>query len=397
MSQMKAKVDHNKITQFLTNILILGDVIEVDKNNQIHYKSSPTDPILISPKEGIPAMPLYVYSMNTTDPNALIWNPLVETTSSGSERLWGYNTISVILAKWVQHIQEDFLTRCVEQKNNSGSIEPSLVPILSKFIDRVDAKMLEEFEHIKKSSSIKEYFNIYFNRLKKKSTILVGFEDESNDYYKSFPKGKIRKKSWELFLEMIKVILGVDNDSTIKEVYTYSTSKVEHPQFETFIHVWLKAWKAIKPYMVYFDTIEDYEELITSIEKELSMALVYRECTMWLSQSSAALDPKKMVIPSSNNENKVIEAPKVESSTSSWKTMGNNNFNNNPANKLVTRVSGNYGTGYNGYNNNYNYNTNNNNQNGGYTGEQSWKNLGSTVNNMGNSYQSPMNNGYFYR
>lgn len=381
----KAKVDHNKITKFLTNMLVLGDTLVVDKNNQIHYRSSPDKPILISTKEGYPAQTLYVYSMNTEDPNAIIWNPFVETTSAGNERLWCYNILSVILAKWVQHIQSDFLTRCVDQKNNSGTIEPSLVPILSKFIDRVDAKMLDEFEQVKKSSNIKEYFNIYFNRLKKKSTLLVGFEDESQDFYKSFPKGKIRKKSWELFLEMIKVILNVDSDKTIKEEYTHTTNKVEHPQFETFTHVWLKAWKAIIPYLTYFETVEDNEELLANIEEELPMAKVYRECTMWLSQStSVPSDNAKRLVsvksstPSTNTPNLVKVAP-TESSTSSWKTMGGNTYTN-PANMMVTRIT---------TANNYNMFNQQQNTPVSTAGDQSWKTMGNSNNT--NNYYSPMN------
>lgn len=378
----KAKVDHGKITKFLTNMLVLGDTLVVDQNNQIHYRSSVDEPILITSKEGSPAQPLYVYGIDIKDPNALIWNPFVETTTSGTERHWGYNVLSVVLARWVQHIQTDFLTRCVEQKNDSGSIEPSLVPILSKFIDRVDTKMLEEFEHVKKNSNIKEYFNIYFNRLKKKSTLLVGFEDESQDYYKSFPKGKIRKKSWELFLEMIKVILNVDADKSIKETYTCTTTKVEHPQFETFTDVWLNVWKTIIPYLSYFDTIEDNEELLINIEEELPMAKVYRECTMWLAQSSAispmkAIDTKKMVVPS----NTTINTPSSnnntsnESSTSSWKTMNtapNYNGYTNPANIVVTRMNS-----YSSYGNNQNVNANITSG-----GDKSWKSMGSSNNNL---------------
>ena len=392
----KAKVDHNKITQFLINMLVLGDMFVVDKNNQIHYRNSPEEPILISSREGYPAQPLYVYSMNTEDPNALIWNPFVETTAAGTERLWCYNALSVVLAKWIMHIQHDFISRCVEQKNNSGTIEPSLVPILSKFIDRVDNKTLEEFEHIEKNSNIKEYFNIYFNRLKKKSVVFAGFEEESMDFYKSFPKGKIRKKSWELFLEMLKLILNVDNNSTIKDTYTYSTDKVEHPQFETFTNVWIKAWKAIAPYLIYFETVEDTNELIAHIEDELPMAKVYRECTMWLSQSTAVksnTDAKRMTVPktvssvvsnntvtTTNNNNNATDAANTvvtkapESNTSSWKSM--NTGYTNPANVVVTRV--NSAMNYNNYNN---YNTYNQNNNVATSGDKSWKTMGNSNNN----------------
>lgn len=301
MSETKTVVTHQKVTDMLMKMLSLGGHLIVDINKQVHYSLSPTEPIYLTVKGDKTPKTLYIYDTNITDPNAIIINPLAETASVGVERLMFYSTLAYVQAQWIWKILQFVVDESIAHKKDDKETNPDLISILAPFIDQVDEKMLLELDHIK-GVGIKDFCNIYYNRVKKTSTMLFGLEDESGDYFKSFPTGKVRKKSWTVFTNIIRFILKVADGKQIKEEYTCTTDKVDCPHFTTFSTVWLKAWEAMTPYMQWFEGTHEEQEIVEALTEHFKYIPVYRECVVWLKQPTAAGPESKFVVPSTGSQ-----------------------------------------------------------------------------------------------
>lgn len=324
-------VNNQKVTDMLKKMLQLGDAFIVDINNMVHYANSPDEPIYLQSNSKAKKK-LYIYSTNIKDPEAIILNPLSETLSGGAERLLFYSSLSYVLGQWMYRVLSLIVEECAKQKNSdSNEVDPKLIFILTPFMDKIDDKSPAELERIK-NAGIKDFCNIYYNRTKKKSTLLMGFEDETGDYMKSFPNGKIRKKSWEVFLEICKFILDVQKEDKIKDVYSSSTEKIECPQFTTFSSVWIKAWEKINYYLDWFDGHHSDPELIESLKEHIKNAPVYRECVLWLKQPTAismeSFDAGTTKSPSNNNSE---ENKSTQQKVPSWLNTAPSNYNQAPA------------------------------------------------------------------
>lgn len=277
-------VNNRKVTDMLKKMLQLGDAFVVDINNMVHYVTTPDEPIYV-PVNNKLKKKLYIYSTDIKDPDALIINPLSETLSGGAERLIFYSSLSHVLSQWLYRILNLIVEESAKQKNvDKNEIDPKILTILTPFIDRIDEKTPAELERLK-NAGLKDFCNIYYNRTKKKSTLLMGFEDETGDYIKS--NSKIRKKSWEVFTDICKYILEVPKEEKIKDVYTASTEKIEFPQFTTFSSVWIRAWEKLNKYLDWFDNHHTDDDLITSLKEHINNAPIYRECVTWLKQPTS--------------------------------------------------------------------------------------------------------------
>ncbi len=279
-------VNNQNVTDMLQKMLQLGDSFVVDINKQVHYVTSPDEPILIPSKNEKIDRKLYVYDVNIKDPEAIILNPLAETMTDGVEKLFFYAALSNIVSQWLYRILLFIVEESVNQKGEPKETNTKLVPILAPFISKVDEKMVEELEKIK-AAGHKDFCNIYYNRMKKTSALIMGLEDESGTYIKSFGSSKIRKKTWTVITDIVKNILKVPEDKKIKEVYSCSTEKVECPQFTTFSDVWIRMWECLDPYLDWFENHHSDPETIESLKNHIKHAPVYRECVMWLKQPTA--------------------------------------------------------------------------------------------------------------
>lgn len=309
-------VNHAKVTDMLQKMLQQGNYIIVDINKQVHWKTNPNDPIWVTCKEDKTKRKLYIYDTDIKDPEAIILNPLAETMVAGPEKLIFYLSLTDIVRHWIIKAIQLIVNEAAAHKEDSSTItDTKFIPILTPFIGKVDLKMTEELERIIAAGN-KDFLNIYYNRSKKTSTLLFGIEEEDGDYIKAFPASKVRKKTWGVLLDIIKFILNVPADKKIKDVYTYTTEKVECPYFLTYANVWIKIWECLDPYLDFYDDYDSSPETIESLKEHISNAPVYRECTMWLKQPT-------MNVLSMPGTAKLAGHTGIPTSVPSWKTTGN--------------------------------------------------------------------------
>lgn len=280
-------VNNQKITDMLQKIIQLDGTFIVDINKQVHYRVSPDDPINVG--EGKVKRYLYIYDVNIQDPTASIMNPLSETSVSPKEHLLFYSGLSSSTSQWIMRVLKVIIERCVEAKaDKNAQLDPKEAAMLTPFISKVDEKLYTELEKIV-GAGHSNFASIYYNRLQKTSTLLMGVEDETGDYQKLFPNGHIRKRSWGIITDMIRHILQVPEDKKIKEVYTCSTEKVDCPKFMTFTDVWIRIWECLSPYMIWFADHNCDMETINALKEHFKNIPVYKECVSWLKQPSLSV------------------------------------------------------------------------------------------------------------
>ena len=379
-------INNRKITDMLQKMMQQGGHYIVDINRQLHYFDTPDEPIRFNEKKSSVSKTLYIYDTDIKDPEACILNPLLETMVESLDRRLFYSLLSEILSQWIFKILYFIVTESAKQKDNKSDLsDPALVPILTPFINKVDATMEKELDLIK-GGGYKNFCILYYNRSKKSATLLTGLEDETEEYMKSFGKDKIRKKSWNLFLKIVKFILKVPNDKKIKELYVYKTENVECPNFTTFANVWIQAWECIDPYLDYFKNHHSDKETIEALKEHISNVSVYHKYVTWLGQVSDEDEDRK---PS----RKALTAPTASGKQApsqkepSWKMASNSSmsmpvsvqvapvqvassdqcpawarYNTVPRTAVNIPIQGPSSNGYqqvsynNGYNNGYNYN-----------------------------------------
>lgn len=308
-------INNQKITDMLQKMLQLGGTFVVDINRQVHYSISPDEPILLG--DGKVKKKLYIYDTNIQDPTAVILNPLSETSVDNQERLLFYSSLSSVTSQWILRIVQYIVDECVRLKDNvDASTDPALVSTLTPFISKVDDKLVAELEKIR-GNGWKDWATIYYNRMKKTSTLLMGIEDETGDYQKLFPNGNIRKRSWNIITDITKFVLKVPSDKKIKEVYTCTTEKVECPKFTTYSDVWVRIWECLNPYLHLFDGQMTDNDSIEALKEHFKNIPVYRECVTWLKQPAI---PSTNALKAPNSNNVVtVTTTTPEKKEPSWK------------------------------------------------------------------------------
>lgn len=313
-------VNNQKITDMLQKMLQLGNTFTVDINRAVHYIDT-EEPIMLG--EGKVKKKLYIYDTNIQDPTATILNPLNETSVTTPDQLLFYSALNSTVSQWLARIVQFVIDECVRLKDDkNAAVDPNVVKILTPFISKVDEKLSAEFEKIR-GAGYKDFCNIYYNRTKKCSTLLMGIEDETGDYQKLFPNGHIRKKSWSILNDIIRFILKVPDDKKIKEEYFHSTEKVDCPKFTTFSHVWIKVWECIDPYLGFYGKVDSDPETITALKEHFKNIPIYKECVSWLKQPTS-FNMKSVTAPNSNPNSNIITVNTPEVKEPSWKLTSNN-------------------------------------------------------------------------
>ena len=315
-------VNNQKITDMLQKMLQLGGTFIVDINKQVHYSTSPDEPICIG--EGKVKKCLYIYDTNIQDPAACILNPLSETSVISPDQIVLYHSLSSITSQWLSRIMTNIIDQCVILKEDkNATVDPTVVSYLTPFISKVDDKLIAEMERLR-GAGHKSFANIYYNRTKKTSTLLMGLEDETNDYQKQFTSSQIRKKSWGIFNDIVRFILKVPDGVKIKEHYSCSTEKIECPRFSTFTDVWIRIWECIDPYLDWIDNHHSDPETIESLKEHFKNIPVYRECVTWLKQP--IINSKTLVAPNTTTTagGVVVPTTQPEVKEPSWKITNTN-------------------------------------------------------------------------
>ena len=289
---MDKKEGNRIITHMVKLMLEMGDALIVDNNSMVHYRDKPDEPLILQGKLDKIPKKLYIYNTNITDPEAIILNPLSESAVTNKERMVFYSSLSLLTSQWLQRIVSLIVSEANKGKGDDGVTDTRMVSLLAPFVNKVDDTMVSEMESVCKSSAHKDFCNIYYNRTKKTSHLNLGIEDPVENFTKSFGK-TVRKKTWKTVYDILKHILKVPGDKTIKEVYTSTTDTVECPNFTTFADVWVRVWECMAPYMEFFEgDHDDYVENVATLKKYIAMAQELRPFTSWLKPAGGSIRPE---------------------------------------------------------------------------------------------------------
>jgi hypothetical protein len=300
---------HEQITEFLTKILELGQYLHVHDDGLITPVTNPDEPYYMTDKTNDTVQrKLYVYRTDIKDPDALIMNPINELVSVSKEKLWFYQSISTILSITYNKVMQVLIQVGVKIKTGEETGDPVLLSILSSNIDDLDDKTFNEYKKVFDGASAREFMNIYYDKAHKTSKLRVCFQNKTDDFKNAFGS-KVRKKSWALFSRLTNAIFHVDEDKTLDDVYVKTTERLDYPQFETYMTVWLRAWKALAPFFPYIFDAEVANATVNDlniIEKHMDHIDVYRQKSGWYGQSaskdSEIVNAKSLDVPRSRRQ-----------------------------------------------------------------------------------------------
>lgn len=300
---------HEQITEFLTKILELGQYLQVHDDGLITPATNPDEPYYMTDKTNDTVQrKLYVYRTDIKDPDALMMNPINELVSVSKEKLWFYQSISTILSITYNKVMQVLIQVGSKIKSGEETGDPVLLAILSSNINDIDDKTFNEYKKIFDGASAKEFMNIYYDKAHKTSKLRVCFQNKTDDFKNIFGS-KVRRKSWTLFNNLTNAIFHVEEEKTLDDVYVKTTERLDYPQFETYMTVWIRAWKALAPFFPYIFDVEVANATINDlniIEKHMDHVDVYRQKSGWYGQSAPKdteiVNTKSLEVPRSRRQ-----------------------------------------------------------------------------------------------
>lgn len=273
------EVSQKDVQQFISSVLCTGDILEVVQNGQIKWRGS-DDPITVPVDDGTTGI-LYTYTTTPDHPDAVIINPFAEGITASADRNWFYKVMGVIIAKHLTACCDFILKIAISEE---PCPYPNMVPYVTAIAGRVDEKTLKEFEYIKANGS-DGFCSLVYNSTAKETKLFLGFEDPSGDYQAAIPANKCRKKTWQVFQDLMRAIF--QTKCPVIEQYKVSTASLVCPQFRTFIQLWFDVWRAISPIV---EAIADNSEsdlganttdILNDIEPHLERIDVYHKMCQW--------------------------------------------------------------------------------------------------------------------
>jgi hypothetical protein len=179
--------------------------------------------------------------------DATILNPFAEGIGQTSAQDWFYHskltTFTYKLVSYMRAIMELALEQKEEDK--PPKLPNKLLERVSKFIDRVDKKAIQEFEKI--TDNYIDFFSVYFPIKDKKAKAICGLFNGPGfrDKYKD-----VRKKSWSLFSDIFCDLMDIDpskKDEEKMESFICSMKSVKIPRLSAMIDLWGLIYETTNP------------------------------------------------------------------------------------------------------------------------------------------------------
>ena len=390
MAKLHPKEAHNRVKNFLTDLIELGEYLIVRDDGKIVWADSIDKDILLKPNKNAQAKTLYVYSIDNQDPNGILLNPINETTIPCEDHRWFYQTTNKLLQIVFSNVLNAIIDVSLKAKKDVSELkEPGLAHLLSPFVNDVDEKMKDEVELITSYDYNDKLIYIQYNKKTKTCGLYTLFQDPEKEFINSF-KNKIRKKFWTLLEKIFQEIFSKEEINTDSPVYEYKIEKqIRCPKFRSYTDVLVYAWKMLLPFytLVFTEDISDKNvDRVQQSLKNLEDFDDFSEICLW-ANSGAYIDIKSdrlKAVPRTDTDVPWEEPEKEQKKTPTplellgyknrFNNIGilNNNDNvpgwkkslglmNQPMNDYRPNAFGNSYNNYNNYNNPLNNNCLNNN------------------------------------
>ena len=231
-----SSIKQSDISDFLKYLIELGGMYKVDESNYVLMRTIVNDEVIYKPemvKNGETTAPLSCYHEKDTPIGSIIVNPFREGSVDTVDKKWFYTTKTIIVSGLLSSIIKTIIEDVLECKNKKKKedIETSSLShaeLISKFVDIVDDKLVEEFKTI--SSNIKGFANIFYLTNKREAKFRVGVYDTS---FRDQFKRNVRQKSWTIFENIVNTVLDTTPDMT--EFICKPTDHMGAPKFEAYL------------------------------------------------------------------------------------------------------------------------------------------------------------------
>ena len=221
--------------------------------------------------------PIAVFKMGMKVGDYVPLNPFTDVLTRSPEREWFTNKLMAFPGSIVFHIVQRMIEEGISDKDSGIKV----AKLISKWIGKMDAKMLEEAARIRP----KHWCRIFYDR----STFTAQLQsDIGTDELKNEYKSRIRKSTWPVFTEMVRTILGLAANKKPESLMYTATIKAI-PKVDAIMHLLVEVC----------DRIEEYVNILTEVKIDLSNIKyhvkhleLYREATRWFAAATASTEAK---------------------------------------------------------------------------------------------------------
>lgn len=248
-----AVVTDEDVTRFVTYMVECAPPLKVDDKGYVRVKETNENVYIgiAGANDTVVKRPIIVYNAKITDPEAAILNPFAEGITKTATSDWFYSIVVGSAANMTRMIQSFLLKYAVEsqdKKNKPKDNNIKLAGIVSKWVAKVDATTISEFDQMTKKVS--DYMDIYYLAKHREARIACGI---LKDDFKTAHK-KIRVKTWEVIEEQLKSIF----DTTDFDEFSVVSKISACPRLDATLRVVLKIYTMISKYMEYLpDNVKD--------------------------------------------------------------------------------------------------------------------------------------------
>lgn len=229
-------VNDQDITNFIAGIIELGGIWNVqDDDNKYICAFDETEPTVYT-VEG-ETKKLAVYGTMATD--AWIINPFREGVAATQVDNWFYLTANQALSAAVRATIRHILTvgaRSHGKKRDDQPGDTNCIPYLGSFTSKIDNKTIKEFDSI--SSDLSEFFNIYYNRSKRKCSIKMKIFSQGIE--KQYPS--VRENTWGILESITLKLLKAEKISE----YDAVPDSVDVPVLDAFTTILLAVYSQLQ-------------------------------------------------------------------------------------------------------------------------------------------------------
>lgn len=281
---MEAQFTDADISEFLTQLIELGDVDVVDRSPDKYIKRREGDTLIPETitTEG-KRVPLAVYGTKAAD--AIIINPFAEGTPDSTKSIWFYASRNTILSSRILKILIYLIEVGANSKKKNGEDIKDLMAAkyLAKYVQEIDDTTIKEIKTLA-SGTVQDFFIIYYNKSKRLGEVrCVVFSKEQRKAY------NLRVKTWKVLEGLVLEILGVTSLSD----FDYRTDSLSIPVFQSFAHIYVNVFSHLKePLMMVGEKVEH----LTSLESHLKYLDQYRLKASWCVSPSQGTN--QMPVPS---------------------------------------------------------------------------------------------------
>lgn len=208
----------------------------------------------------------------SADTDATILNPFAEGIGQTSAQDWFYmsklTSVTYKIISYMRIVMELALEQ--KEEDEPPKLSNKLLERISKFINRVDKKSIQEFEKI--TDNYRDFFSVYYPIKERKAKAICGLFNGPGfkDKYKD-----IRKKSWVMFSDIFCDLMDIDTskkDEDKMKSFESSMKSIKIPRLSAMMDLWGQIYETTNPKFELIDELMDDNNIPFAIDLNQYMA-----------------------------------------------------------------------------------------------------------------------------